>query len=159
MKTKIFYFIISTLLLTNIFTSCENDKDTTPPVIELISPAENQSLLIGNTHGIHLDMNLSDNEMLASYKIEIHNNFDGHEHSRNGQNGMENEPIPFFFSKSWNLTGLRNTNIHHHEIVIPANTIAGKYHMIIHCTDAAGNESHIARNIILSNDGDDQSHI
>ena len=37
-------------------------------------------LKIGNGKGVHFEMNLSDDVMLRSYKINIHNNFDHHGH-------------------------------------------------------------------------------
>ena len=52
----------------------------TKPVIDLIEPEEGAVLKIGNEKGVHFEMNLSDDVMLKSYKINIHNNFDHHGH-------------------------------------------------------------------------------
>ena len=41
---------------------------------------EGAVLKIGNEKGVHFEMNLSDDVMLKSYKINIHNNFDHHGH-------------------------------------------------------------------------------
>ncbi|MCD7963692.1 MAG: DUF4625 domain-containing protein [Rikenellaceae bacterium] len=126
--------------------SCYKDSDTTPPVIDLKNPVEGAVLEIGDEHGIYFEMELSDNEMLSSYKIEIHNNFDAHGHSHSK---AASETAPFFFQKSWDISGQRNASIHHYEIVIPEDATPGKYHLLVYCTDAAGNETNIARNIIL----------
>ena len=62
--------------------ACDNDEkgDVTKPVIDLIEPEEGAVLKIGNGKGVHFEMNLSDDVMLRSYKINIHNNFDHHGH-------------------------------------------------------------------------------
>lgn len=151
MKAKNNLFQAMILIITVLFfISCDNENsDTTPPTINLISPKEGAVLLIGDGYGIHLDMKLSDNEMLSSYKIDIHSNFDGHEHSRSD----EESTVPFNFQKSW-AVNQKNANIHHHEIVIPENATPGNYHLMVYCTDKAGNESYAARAIILSHDGE-----
>jgi len=75
MKTKIYSIVICFLSIYSfLFTSCD-EGDTTKPVIELIEPEEGAELLIGSENGVHFEMDLSDNEQLASYKVEIHNNF------------------------------------------------------------------------------------
>ncbi len=150
MKTKFFTFaILAAIALST--TSCSNDNtgDTTPPVIKLIAPTENGLLEIGDEHGVHFDMQLTDNVGLANYKVEIHNNFDGHTHSRAEES---QKTVDFTFNKVWKLEGQKNTSIHHHEIVIPKNATPGKYHMMVYCTDLAGNETHVARNIVLTLD-------
>lgn len=154
MKTifKYVFLSISITTATLLFISCNNgdDGDTTPPVINLIEPAEGDTLKIGNTNGVHLEMELSDNEMLSSYKVDIHNDFDGHTHSKSLK---ADETTVFSFQKSWDVSGKRNTTIHHHEIVIPANATPGNYHLMVYCTDAAGNETYVARDIVLSYEG------
>ena len=79
---KILFLSIISIITSISFTSCSNDNegDTTPPVINLTAPTEGAVLKIGSD--IHFDMELSDNEMLSSYKVEIHNNFDGHNHTK-----------------------------------------------------------------------------
>ncbi len=149
MKTlSIKTLFISVLVLLSFNACSSDDGDTTKPVINLISPAEGADLRVGNQDGIHLEMDLEDNENLASYKIDIHSNFDGHTHKAEG------ETTAFSFSKSWNVTG-KNAHIHHHEIIIPENATHGKYHLMVYCVDAAGNESYVARNITLSEEGED----
>lgn len=177
MKTKFYLLIICLLAISSfVFISCDKDEDsdTIKPVIQLNEPEEGQALQIGNLKGVHFDMDLSDDVMLKSYKIEIHNNFDNHPHSRgnaavkNGSNapGMNRsnapadteETVDFIFNRSYDVSGQKNAHIHHHEIKIPANATPGAYHLMVYCTDAAGNESHIARNIVLSNDVEDEDH-
>ena len=83
MKTAFYLSIVSILAVSALFVSCsddEKDGDTTKPVINLIEPEEGAMLKPGST--IHFEMDLSDDVMLGSYKVEIHNNFDGHDHTK-----------------------------------------------------------------------------
>lgn len=134
------------------FASCISDDygDSVKPVINLISPVEGAILKIGSD--VHFDMELYDDTMLKSYKINIHSSFDGHTHSR-----ASDATIDFIFNKSWEVNG-KNAKVHHHEIVIPENATPGSYHMMIYCSDAAGNESYVARNIYLEHDGVGAEH-
>lgn len=158
MKNKIYMLSLSVICLfvtSSSFTSCsDDDSDTIPPVIKLIEPKEGDILKIGSD--VHFDMELSDNEMLFSYKVEIHNAFDGHEHTKSLK--AESETVPFSFNKSWSVSGQKNAKIHHHEIVIPENATPGNYHLMVYCTDVAKNQSYITRKIVLSHDGEVHEH-
>ncbi|MDR2954291.1 MAG: DUF4625 domain-containing protein [Prevotella sp.] len=159
MKTKINILYLSIISLTALFisfTSCSNnDGDTTPPVINLIAPAEGANIKIGSD--IHFDMEVSDNEMLKSYKVEIHENM-SNPHDHKSKTG-ENETEYFSYQNTWNdINGLKSKKVHHHDITITENATPGAYHLVVYCVDTAGNESHVARNIILSHDGEDGEH-
>jgi hypothetical protein len=139
------------------FTTCSEDGedgkdgDTTKPVINLIEPENDDTLQIGGT--IHFDAEFSDNEMLASYKVDIHNNFDNHGHATK----QTAETVAFEYIKTWPLSK-KNEKIHHHEIAIPENATPGEYHLMIYCTDAAGNESYIAVDVELSREAGEHEH-
>lgn len=144
MKTKFNLLLVGLIALSiPTLSSCGNDGDTTRPVINLIEPAEDDVLTIGEA--VHLEMELSDNEMLSSYKIDIHSAA-GHDHSRA-------EAVTTIFEDDWDVSGQKNVPVHHHEIVIPADAEPGDYHLMIYCTDAAGNVAHVARGIVLSTEG------
>lgn len=149
MKTKFYIPMICLLAVCSLtFFSCDSDdddRDTTKPVIDLHEPEEGQALKIGAETGVHFEMDLSDDVMLKSYKIEIHNNFDHHSHSRAAE-----ETVAFSFNKTYDLNGQKTAHVHHHDIVIPANATPGDYHLMVYCTDAAGNEAYVARNVVLS---------
>ena len=156
MKAKIFSAAALCLLAVSavLFTACEKENsDVTKPVIKLEEPENGDTLLIGDTHGVHLEMDLSDDVMLKSYKIDVHNNFDGHSHTRAGDG-----TTPFSFKKEYDLTGKREAHIHHHDIKIPDTATPGKYHLMIYCTDEAGNESSVARDIVLSKTAKPHDH-
>ncbi|MDR1526957.1 MAG: DUF4625 domain-containing protein [Dysgonamonadaceae bacterium] len=129
-----------------VLNGCKEDSDTTRPVINLIEPAEDDVLQIGNSNGIHFEAEFSDDEALASYKVDIHPDFDGHTHTRSSD-----ETVDFEFNQSWPISG-RNAPIHHHEIKIPENATPGDYHLMVYCTDVAGNESYIAVDVVLSHE-------
>ena len=80
MKTKIYFTTILVISVLAFFSCDKEDSDTTKPMIDLHEPAEGQALLIGSEKGVHFEMDLSDDVMLKSYKIDIHNNFDHHSH-------------------------------------------------------------------------------
>ncbi|MDR1644983.1 MAG: DUF4625 domain-containing protein [Tannerellaceae bacterium] len=149
------YSYILIFCLTAIFplstVSCDKDGDTVKPVINLIEPAEGDVLVIGED--VHFEMELSDNEMLKEYKVGIHHNFDGHSHS-----ATRADLEPFLFEKVWDVSGKKNTSVHHHEIVIPTTAAPGDYHLEVYCTDAAGNEAYIVRNVELAYEGGDHDH-
>ena len=100
MKTKNYLSIISILFFSFLFVSCskEDEGDTIKPVIDLLEPEEGAILRIGSSHGVHFEMNLHDNEAIASYKINIHNNFDGHSHTRASEAGITK---PFTFERTY----------------------------------------------------------
>ena len=91
--------------VTFMFSSCDNDdsSDTIKPLIELHEPEEGQALEIGNEHGVHFEMDLSDDVMLKSYKIEIHSNFDHHSHGGNSR--AVQETVDFSFNRSYDVSG------------------------------------------------------
>ena len=124
--------------------SCHDDGDTTPPVINLIEPEEGAVLQIGAN--VHFEMELSDNDLLLSYMVEIHSNFNNHAHTKSVR---VDETEAFYLKKSWDVSGKKNAAIHHHEIAVPENSTPGNYHLMVYCTDAAGNEASVSRNIIL----------
>lgn len=116
MKTKFYFLVISLLAICSVcLPACDNDEkgDVTKPVIDLIEPEEGAVLKIGNEKGVHFEMNLSDDVMLKSYKINIHNNFDHHGHDSRAA-GQKN--IAFTFDKVYDVSGLKNTKVHHHDI-------------------------------------------
>lgn len=147
MKTKI--YTIAALFGMLFVTACSKENlksDVTKPVIELISPQEDATIQIGNAHGVHFEMKLSDDHALKSYKLNIHSNFDGHEHHTHSR---ASQTVDFKFDKVYDVSGLKNTTVHHHDIVIPENATPGNYHLMVFCTDEAGNEAVVARDIIL----------
>jgi hypothetical protein len=154
MKTNAYFSLLASMaLMACLAMACGNDDangDTTKPVISLIEPENGDTLRIGAT--VHLEMDLSDNEMLRSYKVNIHSNFDSHTHAHAFSRAGEDAGVPFDYARSWDVSG-RNEHVHQHDIEIPANATPGAYHFMVYCTDAAGNEVYVARDVILSHEG------
>lgn len=74
------------------FTSCAKEElDNEKPVIVLTSPAEEEAVRPGSA--IHFEVTLSDNEALASYKVEVHSAFDGHGHSTSAATVTGSSPL------------------------------------------------------------------
>ena len=110
MKTKLYLPIISLLAMSVFaFISCDDsDSDTTKPVIELSEPEEGQELKIGDEHGVHFEMDLSDDVMLKSYMIEIHSNFDHHSHGKSRAAATDEATVDFSFNRSYDISGKKN---------------------------------------------------
>ncbi len=158
MKTKLnFYLVCLAAAFFITFSSCdENDGDTTKPVITLEAPAEGDTLHIGEE--VHLDMDLEDDVMLKSYKVNIHSNFNNHTHTHTAAKPKEAGTKDFEYNHSWDVAQ-KNAHIHHHEIVIDSTAIPGKYHFMVYCTDAAGNEALVTRGVVLSaEEGGEHDH-
>ena len=128
MKTKLYLPIISLLAMSVFaFISCDDsDSDTTKPVIELSEPEEGQELKIGDEHGVHFEMDLSDDVMLKSYMIEIHSNFDHHSHGKSRAAATGEATVDFSFNRSYDISGKKTAHIHHHDIIIPANACGAR---------------------------------
>jgi len=223
------------------FTSCEKElNDNENPVIVLSSPVEDAKIRPGSA--IHFEVTFSDNEALASYKVNIHGAFDGHGHSTSITAVTGRAPIvaggatgtsggfttgvagatgtsggfttgvagaTFYsgslttgaegvktgtgdaatrvgvattraagdsvaFEKTWMesdfialgevpVSGKRSVTIHHHLMQVPDSIDGrpvkeGHYHLTLYCTDQAGQESYIAREILISYDAEEHQH-
>ncbi len=160
------------------FTSCEKElNDSEKPLIVLSSPVEDTEIRPGSA--IHFEMTLSDNEALASYKVNIHGAFDGHDHSassplRTGKAATRATEDSMAFEKSWlesdfiklgeePIAGKRSVTIHHHLMQVPDSIDGrpvkeGHYHFIVYCTDSSGQESFIAREIVIAHNAEEHVH-
>lgn len=161
---KILLFTLSLVLVGFAFQACSSDDGTEKPIISNLEPAEGDSLQIGQN--IHFSADISASSGLKSYKIDIHNNFDGHAHTK----GVE-DSIAYSFTKVWTtdktdgeaLSGKKNTTLHHHEIEIPIliegkPVKTGKYHFILYVVDQERNETLQAKNVILTYNNVKEDH-
>ncbi len=151
---KIKYISVLSAISLFVLGSCSSDSsvDTEKPVIVLNAPAEGAKLAAGSD--IHFDMEVSDNEALGSYNVDIHNDFDGHNHGsdsasilkfvvKHSDDSPENETrVPFVYNKTWtDIAGKKNDHVHHHEIIIDKDAKRGNYHFVVKVLDRAGNQS------------------
>ncbi len=132
MKSYLFIFIGAFVLF-----SCSKDDpemvDVEAPTITVSSPSNGSSFAAGAD--IHFEAAFSDNEALATYNVNIHNNFDGHAHGRLSI-------APFTFDQSFDITG--KTNDVHEDIAVSSDATAGPYHFIVKAIDQAGNSTQFA---------------
>lgn len=165
MKKRALLGIIFLATMGLIASSCSSDdNDNEKPVISDFDPEEGEELQIGDY--IHFEADFTDNEKLASYKIDIHHNFDNHgDHKSVVEDAADS--VKFEYSNSWSLEGLKNSHVHHHEIEIPKSQVVdgvekfirpGKYHFVVYCIDAAGNQSVLSHNVVLSNNATPHEH-
>lgn len=138
MKIKSFIYLSSLSALT-IFAGCSDDDespvDNTAPTVSNVAingTAENIVVMPGSE--IHFDAQFEDDLLLGQYKIDIHNNFDGHSHGRIAS-------TDFSFTQIYDLTG-RTEAVHEH-IEVPEDATPGDYHFSLQYFDAVGNEGDI----------------
>ena len=163
--------MILLIAVLTVFTSCEKElNDSEKPVIVLSSPVEDAEIRPGSA--LHFEMTLSDNEALASYKVNIHGAFDGHEHSASATTRVSEYVQPF--ERTWlesdfialgeePIAGKKSVTIHHHLMQVP-DSIGGRpvkeghYHITVYFTDSSGQESFIAREIVIAYDAEEHKH-
>ena len=181
--------LIAAIVLIAVFglVSCDNENlDNERPVVKIVSPMEDELVKPGND--IHFEVELSDNVALASYKVNIHGAFDGHEHgdghsdTRSGFATTRAASDSVEFTRTWlesdfialgeePIAGKRNASVHHQHMEIPATVIRtidgeqkemplreGHYHFIVYCTDESGQESFASTEIYISYDAENHDH-
>ena len=180
--------LIAAIVLKAVFglVSCDSENlDNEKPVVKIVSPMEDELVKPGSA--IHFEVELSDNVALASYKVEIHDAFDGHGHghgdTRSGSATTRAASDSEKFTRTWWLesvfialgeepiAGKRNARVYHHHMEVPVTVISiidgeqkemplreGHYHFIVYCTDESGQESFASTEIYISNDADGHDH-
>lgn len=143
--------IVLSALFLFCWSACEQ-ADTVPPTIVVASPEEDAAIKAGEE--LCVKVTFTDNKALSAYKINIHPNFNGHSHapmrSLASSTLATEQTVDFevtLTSASQNdpLTG---TNCFRDiDIDIPDNATPGNYHLLIYCTDAAGNEMYVAQDL------------
>lgn len=141
---KLKYIFLSLLAIVT-FSACSDDDniDTTKPEIEIVTPDDDEHFHPGDT--FELRAILTDNEELASWKVDIHHNSDGHTHSQvirlkhGGEHSHEEEE--WHFHKEGSIESGTKQYVLILEIEIPHDAEHGDYHLGIYVTDKAGNEN------------------
>jgi len=149
MKTNLKWLLAIMLLVVGL--SCGKSSTETPPVvvpdttvpnITLVDPTPGKSYLLGAS--LHLQMDLSDNAELKSYKVVIVKSLKGVVTS------------DWAFNQSWPITaGVKTLTVNHNEITVPLTvtgnqTTTGNYDMTITCYDKANNETSKTLPIVLT---------
>lgn len=113
-----------------VFSACEDDEvvDTTAPTLVV-----EHSEVVAPGGEFDLDLQLEDDLALGEVRVDIHNDFDAHEHGRLNA-------VPFEYTNVFDgMRGKKTFPLHEH-IDIPANAATGPYHVSITYFDNAGNE-------------------
>jgi hypothetical protein len=141
------YFLILTALLLSCSNDDNIDKDTQKPTISINYaagfPQACQQLVKGETYIFKAQ--LTDNQELASYSLDIHHNFDHHTHDDQGEpcvlSAIKEAISPYIFMQNYNLErGLTSHEINL-SITIPDNIDTGDYHCSYSVTDITGWQS------------------
>jgi hypothetical protein len=108
-------------------------SDNLKPSISLIDPSSSKVILVGSA--LTLEMDLSDNKELKSYKVDI-------------RKSLKNvDTSDWSYVNTWQIAaGKTSFKVKHSEISIPTtvtgkNITAGNYEMVVTCSDISGNEA------------------
>ncbi|MEI7423344.1 MAG: DUF4625 domain-containing protein [Prolixibacteraceae bacterium] len=117
--------------------------DTTVPVITLTDPTAGKSVVLGAA--LHLQMDLSDNVELKSYKVVITKSLKGVSTS------------DWAYTNTWSIAaGKKTMAVNHNEIVVPLTgaggnqTTTGNYDVTITCLDTSNNEASKTLSVALT---------
>lgn len=132
--------------------------DTTAPSIEVKIPENLQDIKAGGY--ARFEAGFIDDFELATYNIEIHENFGGHTHGRKAAIAEDPSLSKWAYKQSFLIPdGLTLFQaVLEEEIEIPSNTLAGPYHFIVQAIDKAGNatsfqdDSAVELEVYITND-------
>ena len=154
MKNKFNYLLLLLLSSLVFISSCsEDDKDEEKPTVTINYtdgfPKACQELQRGVTYTFKALS--TDNKGLASYSIDLHNNFDQHTHDDQAEDCVM-DPIkdaitPFIFIDNFSISGAPTEYEITQEITIPSNVDIGDYHCSISVVDVTGWQSQTSLDI------------
>lgn len=153
---------ILTLIVAAVFlTSCSSDDDapdTQKPTISIIEPHNDEELAPGSE--LHFEAVFTDNVGLASYKIEIHDDFDDHTHSVLKSSHDLN---PWNFEQVFQIPAgqTRFEAVQHIDIPTMINgqpLSEGVYHLGVYVTDTSGNEEQAFLTIHIEDEHEGEDH-
>lgn len=117
--------------------------DTTKPTMTLVDPVADKTFTLGKP--LHLQMDLSDNKELKSYKVTVAKSLKGL------------DTADWAFSQTWTIpAGSKTFAVNHNEITIPLTvtgkaTTTGKYDVTVILSDTSGNETSVSVAVVLVN--------
>lgn len=152
--------ISAVLFASLVILSCEKDEavvDTIKPTVTISEPHNEDKFAPGAE--IHFEALFADNVALASYKVDIHFNADGHSHRPASANEDTHEP--WDFEHTGTLSGASQQVMEHFDIPTQVNgkpIEEGEYHLVVYSIDAAGNQSVVSRAIDITVDAEGHEH-
>jgi len=132
------------VLLFAVFIGCKDeDIDDIYPEIHLIQPLNCDSVVVGSP--MVIKALFTDNMALGSYSVNIHHNFDHHNHSTEMNACILSPPKtpvnPFTYINSFEIeAGLKEKEVTLH-IDLPLAVDTGDYHLMLRLTDREGWQS------------------
>ena len=161
MKKSIILFVLAVLPIA-FTTSCNKDDDnkidTEKPQIDasIANSSPNNGSVFHFGEVLSVKLRLTDNQGLAAFSIEIHNNFDGHshstednedeheaeEHEHHHEEGEDGDA--FYYTKDYDIPDNNSEFVVDIAIPLPEksadgdNYAGGKYHFMLTVTDKAG---------------------
>jgi len=144
LKTKYLNLLFITLLIASCSSDDSNDIDEEKPTITINYtegfPQACEQLTKGETYIFKAQV--TDNKALASYSLDLHNNFDHHTHDdQEGECDLEpiKNPInPFIYMENFNIEGGLTSYEINISITIPNDIDTGDYHCAYSVTDETG---------------------
>lgn len=134
---KIGHFLMSIAIM-SVAVSCNDDVpevvDTAKP--EMINIQHDEVVEPGGE--LEITFQLEDNVALGEVRINIHDDFDGHEHER-----IRMETTPFSYDNILDAMKGQKSYTVQEQIPIPESAATGIYHLQIRFIDAAGNEGEL----------------
>jgi hypothetical protein len=126
--------LLSLSLIALMLFACSND--TLPPQVTISSPQEEVRLATGAP--LNIAVSYADNDILRQYKLDIHPNFDGHNHGKPaGLNvGWDTIIVGNLFGATQNIQ---------QNLMVPQNIRTGEYHLTAFALDVSGNEGRFTR--------------
>lgn len=134
------------LAFAGLLTACSSDDDSSVdqeyPTINLAETTPQACSVLQRGEVFLAKIAVADNQELGSVSLDIHNNFDHHNHSTEVEEcelEAKKEPDnPFTYIKSIPIPKGNDRYVVEQEIAIPEDVDAGDYHFMIRVTDAAG---------------------
>ena len=134
--------LLPILFLGIALSGCGKDEDTEPPQITVNTPQDHAHFHPGGH--FHVRADFTDNEELAQWKIDIHDNHDGHSHKvAHGWSVIRTGELS---GKADSIDEVIN---------IPEDAEHGDYHLLVFAIDAAGNESFVELEFHIEDDHHD----
>lgn len=136
------------------FIACNSDDDNSldqeKPMVNIILPTDHQEYEPGDS--INIQALLTDNESLASYKIEIHSAADGHTHTHSVSSLDDDGHVEFHYEADYEISGTSYEV--NQTIPIPENAEETHYHVGIFVLDDAGNQNEQFIEIFIGHEHD-----
>ncbi|MDO5969446.1 DUF4625 domain-containing protein [Flavivirga aquimarina] len=141
---KYYFFILSILLIASCSSDDNVDKDEEKPTISVNYnegfPQGCVLLVKGETYNFRAKV--TDNKALASYSIDIHNNFDHHTHDDQvtecDLEDIKQAINPLIFIENYSIEDNLTSYEINTPITIPSDIDAGDYHCAYSVTDQTG---------------------